>query len=49
LRVTDQQRARRTEVLLVLAVSLGASAVYALVSLLAKITAPGASRSRRQR
>jgi membrane protease YdiL (CAAX protease family) len=41
LAVTDQQRARRTEVLLVLAVSLGASAVYALVSLLAKITAPG--------
>jgi uncharacterized protein len=39
--VSDQQRARRAEVLLVLAVSLGASAVYALVSLIAKLTAPG--------
>jgi uncharacterized protein len=39
--VTDQRRARRTEVLLVLAVSLGASAVYSLVSLIAKLTAPG--------
>jgi uncharacterized protein len=39
--VTDQRRARRAEVLLVLAVSLGASAVYALVSLIAKLTAPG--------
>jgi membrane protease YdiL (CAAX protease family) len=38
---TDDQRVRRTEVLLVLAVSLGASAVYALVSLIAKLTAPG--------
>jgi membrane protease YdiL (CAAX protease family) len=32
---------RRTEVLIVLALSLGASAVYALVSLIAKLTAPG--------
>ena len=39
--MSDQQRARRAEVLLVLAVSLGASAVYALVSLIAKLTAPG--------
>jgi membrane protease YdiL (CAAX protease family) len=39
--VDDQRRARRAEVLLVLAVSLGASAVYALVSLVAKLTAPG--------
>jgi membrane protease YdiL (CAAX protease family) len=39
--VTDQRRARRAEVLLVLAVSLGASAIYALVSLVAKLTAPG--------
>jgi membrane protease YdiL (CAAX protease family) len=39
--VTDDRRVRRTEVLLVLAVSLGASAVYALVSLIAKLTAPG--------
>jgi membrane protease YdiL (CAAX protease family) len=41
LRVTDDRRVRRTEVLLVLAVSLGASAVYALVSLIAKLSAPG--------
>lgn len=39
--MSDQLRARRAEVLLVLAVSLGASAVYALVSLIAKLTAPG--------
>ena len=39
--VDDQRRSRRTEVLLVLAVSLGASAVYAVVSLAAKLTAPG--------
>jgi len=39
--VTDQRRARRAEVLLVLAVSLGASAVYSMVSLIAKLTAPG--------
>jgi uncharacterized protein len=35
------RRVRRNEVLLVLAVSLGASAVYAVVSLAAKLTAPG--------
>jgi membrane protease YdiL (CAAX protease family) len=34
-------RTRRTEVLFVLALSLGASAVYAAVSLVAKLTAPG--------
>jgi membrane protease YdiL (CAAX protease family) len=39
--VDDQQRSRRTEVLLVLALSLGASAIYAIVSLAAKLTAPG--------
>jgi uncharacterized protein len=37
----DQRRTRQHEVLLVLAVSLGASAVYAVVSLAAKLTAPG--------
>jgi uncharacterized protein len=37
----SQWRTRRTEVLFVLALSLGASAVYALVSLIAKLTAPG--------
>lgn len=37
----DQRTGRRAEVLLVLAVSLGASAVYAVVSLVAKSTAPG--------
>jgi len=36
-----RQRVLRSEVLLVLGVSLGASAVYAVVSLLAKLTAPG--------
>jgi uncharacterized protein len=39
--IDDQRQRRRTEVLLVLAVSLGASAVYAVVSLAAKLTAPG--------
>jgi membrane protease YdiL (CAAX protease family) len=40
--VVDDQRAfRRSEVLLVLAVSLGASAVYSAVSLVSKLTAPG--------
>jgi membrane protease YdiL (CAAX protease family) len=37
----EQARSRRTEVLLLLAVSLGASAVYAVVRLAARITAPG--------
>ncbi len=37
---TEHQRFRR-EVLLVLALSLGASAVYSVVSLVAKLTAPG--------
>lgn len=36
-----RRRVRRDELLLVLAVSLGASAVYAAVSLVAKMTAPG--------
>jgi membrane protease YdiL (CAAX protease family) len=36
-----RRKSLRNEVLLVLAVSLGASAVYAAVSLLAKLTAPG--------
>jgi uncharacterized protein len=39
--VDDQRRSRRIEVLLVLGVSLGMSAVYAMVSLAAKLTAPG--------
>jgi membrane protease YdiL (CAAX protease family) len=39
--VDDQRRSRGIEVLLVLAISLGMSAVYAMVSLAAKLTAPG--------
>jgi membrane protease YdiL (CAAX protease family) len=39
--VDDQRRNRRMEVLLLLAVSLGASAVYAVVRLAARLTAPG--------
>jgi membrane protease YdiL (CAAX protease family) len=39
--IDERRRMRGTEVLLVLAVSLGASAVYAAVSLAAKLTAPG--------
>jgi uncharacterized protein len=39
--VDQQRRTRRTEILLVLALSLGASAVYSVVSLVAKLTARG--------
>jgi hypothetical protein len=39
--IVDQRRGRPIEMLLVLAMSLGASAVYAIVSLIAKFTAPG--------
>lgn len=39
--VDDQRRSRRAEVLLLLAVSLGASAAYAMVRLVGRLTAPG--------
>src|SRR5574342_422662 len=39
-RVDDQRRVLRNEILLVLGVSLGASAAYSVVSLIAKMTAP---------
>ncbi len=39
--VRERLRSRRTEVLLLLAVSLGASAVYSTVRLAARLTAPG--------
>jgi membrane protease YdiL (CAAX protease family) len=39
--VDDLRRSRRIEVLLVLGISLGMSAIYAVVSLAAKLTAPG--------